>query len=210
MSELLSQIDAAQRQVYALAAPEAPTLRGADEVAALQGAGELLREARDLHQRAQREADALREAARAAGYEAGLAALNGALLTAQAHHRALLAQAEPELLEVALALARRIAGEWLEADPARVAALAAHALTLARGRRRVLLRAHPDDLPHLERALPALETAAAGRVHLQPDPGVSPRSCHIDTEAGFIEVELDAQARALAAALGVRPPQELP
>jgi flagellar assembly protein FliH len=208
VSELIALIDAAQRQVRALAAPETPTLRDPAEVAALQGAGALLREARELHQRALREANALREAARAEGYEAGLAALNGALLTAQAHHGALVAQAEPELLEVALALARRIAGEWLEADPARVAALAAHALTLARGRRRVLLRAHPDDLPHLERALPALELAAEGRVQLQPDPGVSPRSCHIDTEAGFIEVELDAQARALAAALGVRPPEQ--
>ncbi len=163
----------------------------------------LLDEIQALHERAhQAHQDALaasRRAGRAEGYAEALAALKVAHDT----HSALLQEAEADLVCLALRVAHRILGRRLEAHPEELAEVVARALDLARGRSRVELRVHPEDLPHLTAHLPRLTQALGQEPRLTADPHLPPRGCHIHTEAGVIEADLDTQLRAVAALLGV-------
>jgi flagellar biosynthesis/type III secretory pathway protein FliH len=106
-------------------------------------------------------------------------------------------------VELAQLLAERLLGEALAIDPARVTALARAALGEARGARRAVIVAHPDDAaelgPHLGQL--GFET---GAISLRADSARARGSLRIETEIGVLDGELAPQLARLGAKLRER------
>ena len=100
-------------------------------------------------------------------------------------------------VELARVLAERLLGEALRLDPGRVAALAKRALADARGARRVVIHACPDDVARLSHQLPSLGVDSAA-VELRSDSRRLPGSLRIETEIGMLDAELGPQLDRLA------------
>lgn len=204
----LDPTQAAQRKLRALLRRDGAL--DPKQAQALEEASALLQEARRALQATQGHVEALRAQARQEATQEIYREMNHLLLRAQAQQQALLERAEPQLIALALELARRMLGQALEQDPALVAQMARQALRRVQGQGRVQLRVHPEDLAFVEEALADLEEVAQSRISLQPDPEVPPGGCCIDTEASLIEVNLDLQVQALAQALGQGPAKAPP
>jgi flagellar biosynthesis/type III secretory pathway protein FliH len=101
-----------------------------------------------------------------------------------------------QIVALARLLAERLLGETLRLDPARVVALARQTLAEARGARQLTLAVHPDDLPHLERALAS--QALPPPVTVVADASRRPGSVRLDTELGSLDAELAPQLDRLA------------
>jgi flagellar biosynthesis/type III secretory pathway protein FliH len=95
-------------------------------------------------------------------------------------------------VELARLLAERLLGESLRVAPEQVTALARKALGEARGARRIVLVAHPDDAKLLEISLPGvgLDPAVA---EVRPDPTRTRGNLRIETEIGVLDAELAPQ-----------------
>lgn len=117
-------------------------------------------------------------AARAEGYEAGLAegraqlaAATEALTAAAAEltaHRATVASAcEDGMVELALRIAEQALGAALEVSPERVVDVVRGALRRLTERERVTVLVHPDDMELIRTAAPALVTELGGIEHLE-------------------------------------------
>jgi len=152
---------------------------------------------------ARAEAEAIRAEARARGRGEGLAELERLRAELEAARERALADAEPELRALALAVAGRVIGRAVEAEPVAVA-VAERALRRARLRRRLTLRAHPGDLGALGEALPRLRALAApGELALAEDATVGRGGVRLETEAGEVDARVETQLEALAAELEV-------
>jgi flagellar assembly protein FliH len=167
--------------------------------------------AKRLLEDAAREADAIRARAR----EDGARAAEEAATEAREREVAKLAasflalrvederRAERDLgraSELARVLAERLLGEALEADPARVVALARQALLEARGARRATIEACPLDAETLRRH--ALDIGLEeGAIDIRVDPALSRGSLRIHTNLGSLDAQLTPQLERLAKAL---------
>jgi flagellar assembly protein FliH len=151
---------------------------------------------------ARREAEELRRAARDAGYEEGLARASGWLAAAVAQRDRLLAEAEPELVDLALAIARRVVGAAAEREAGVALESASRVLAAARGRRSIALHVHPDDAAEVRRAEPRLAAALGGRgLLVVDDASVGRGGARVVTEAGTVDGRLELQLEALRHAL---------
>ncbi|MFT3915982.1 MAG: FliH/SctL family protein [Anaeromyxobacteraceae bacterium] len=162
------------------------------------GAHEALRKAHETVRTARAESAAIREAARLEGLAQGRAEAAAVLATASMARDRLLAGAGPELVALALLVARKILAEEPRTPPERAAALAAQVLAEVRERRGVTVRAHPGDVARVRAAIPE-------EIPVEPDAQVEPGGCALETPAGRIEAGLDAQLEELARALGAAP-----
>ena len=106
-------------------------------------------------------------------------------------------------VELAQLLAERLLGEALALDPARVTALARAALGEARGARRAVIAAHPDDAAELGPRLGELGFAA-GAISVRSDPSRARGSLRIETEIGVLDGELAPQLARLGTKLRER------
>jgi flagellar biosynthesis/type III secretory pathway protein FliH len=112
------------------------------------------------------------------------------------------ADARDDLVRLAVRIAERILGRELQLSPDAVADVAAAALAEAPGARRLLVRAHPDDLPALERARERLAAAVPdGELAFGGDPAIARGGCVIDAGGGEIDARLATQLAALERAL---------
>ena len=166
-----------------------------------------LAEARDeacaIIEEARQEAEALRDQARREGMAEGQQQILEALGRARAEYDRLLAQAEPDMIELAFRVARAILGEELERRPELVAKIVAHQMQHVRGRREVVIAVHPDDEPLLAEHLEALSHLAGGaRVYLDGDDDIPRGGCMLQTESGRIDARLDVQLEIIARRLG--------
>jgi type III secretion protein L len=107
----------------------------------------------------------------------------------------LLAQSEPQALDLALRIAARIIGRDLERDPALVAEICATAMEAARSSRAMVLRVHPDDGKLLREKRPRLMELIGRAVDLaiRDDADVQPGGCIIQTEFGTIDGQIRTQ-----------------
>lgn len=161
------------------------------------------RQAADLLANARAQAEALRAAAVSAGREEGLAQATEVAARAAFLVDRLLAQAEPELVALALAVAGRVLSRIVERDGGAVVELAARALEAARQRSEVAIRAHPDDLGALRTAEPQLlgSLLRARRLAFIEDASVERGGVVVETEAGSYDARLAPQLEALGRAL---------
>jgi flagellar assembly protein FliH len=161
------------------------------------------RQAAELLAQARAEAEGLRTAAVSAGREEGLARATEMAVRAALLHDGLLARAEAELVELALAVAGRVLARIVERDGGAVVELAGRALEAARQRSEVTICAHPDDLAALRAAEPQLlgNLPRARRVALVGDATVGRGGVLVETEAGSYDARLAQQLEALGRAL---------
>ena len=161
------------------------------------------RQAAELLVQARAEAEALRAAAVSAGREEGLARATEVVARAALLHDRLLARAEPDLIELALAVAGRVLCRIVERDGGAVVELAARALEAARQRSEVRIRAHPEDLAALRAAEPQLlgVLVRARRLDLVGDATVERGGALVETEAGSYDARLEQQLEGLGRAL---------
>jgi type III secretion protein L len=159
-----------------------------------------LAEAERIIQTANREAEDLRRHAREQGYhdgrDAAAAELSEIIAVTAQRMRQIEAQAEPQLRDLALAIARKIIGKELEFAPEMVVEIIREALAdKARQRREIYLRVHPDDMEFVRQHKPDLVEvlSRAKEIGLREDPDVARHGVIIETEAGTIDAQLDTQ-----------------
>ena len=111
----------------------------------------------------------------------------------------LLRQSERQLVQLALALAKRIVRREIAADDELFTALARVALDRLGDTRQATIRLHPED--HARLAGKGLEQWAAAHVTVVADPAVSRGGCLVESPFGFVDATIDAQFQELAQAM---------
>jgi type III secretion protein L len=190
--------------------------RGGGSVVVKRPLVEARAEARRLLAEAEQESAELRESTRAAarelreaayqeGREAALLELNQLLLDAHARRDAALAEAERDVLRLAVKLAEKIIGREITSDPAALADIVSTALRNARQHEMLVVRVNPSDLAEVQSRRERLDPAGRARfLDLVADPRVSRGGCIIESESGTIDAQLDTQLRVLERALLAR------
>jgi flagellar assembly protein FliH len=108
-------------------------------------------------------------------------------------------QTERELVQLSVAIARRILQRETSVDPELTAALAHIALERLGGAAPATVRLHPDDYTIVTAGQ---VTPLSGRqVEILPDPSVSRGGCLVETEFGYINASVDAQVDEIARAV---------
>jgi flagellar assembly protein FliH len=160
-------------------------------------------EARAVVERARGEADAIRARAAAEGREEGLAGATELVAYAAVVRSRILAESEPQLVELAFAVARCVLERIVERDRDAVADVAARALEGVLQREDVRLRVHPEDAATLREAEPRLsdQLTRARCIAIVVDPSVSRGGVIVETEAGSVDARLATQLEALRQAL---------
>lgn len=116
-------------------------------------------------------------------------------------------QARSDALEIGFQVARRILEAEVKADPGAVIALAKSAMRRAGDSRKILVKAHPEDVATLEGAAEAgdLQSGVAA-VEIQADPGLARGDVLIDTDFGRVDgrlrTRLDELHRTASLAVG--------
>lgn len=153
-------------------------------------------EAAEIRARATSELDTLRAEVIADARANAAARLAAEALALQAREASADARALERNVELARLLAERLLGEALALDPARIEAIARRALTEASGARRIVIVAHPDDVPFLRASL------EAGRLNhvaqITENSARSRGSLRFETELGTLDAEIAPQLDRLA------------
>jgi flagellar biosynthesis/type III secretory pathway protein FliH len=137
--------------------------------------------------------------ARAAGLHEAQGRAAATLAAAAAERDRLLGGSEREVVDLALAIARKVLAREL-AVPGAVASLAATAVAEARARREVVLRIAPEDAPEVRAAGSPLATVL-GTLQVREDPSLRRGEVVVETEAGRIDARVEAQLEVLARAI---------
>jgi len=142
------------------------------------------------HQRGREEGYAAAEAENRSS-AARLATLAAA---AENEKQRLLVDTELQLVDLALALARRIVGAELTVQPTIVAEVVARAIEEALGTGHHVLRLHPEDAALLQPYLPrAAIEAGGGEWEVRPDESLKRGDCLIETAYGLIDACVNTQ-----------------
>jgi flagellar assembly protein FliH len=191
-----------------LEAPPAP-LAPVDEAAAVMTA----------LARAEQDAAALREQARAEGFEAGraeaLAALGPALAALQQAAEAIVAQQaavteelERRAVELGLALAQKVLAGALSVEPERVLDAVQGALRGIVERERIIVLVNPDDMELVRASMEDVRNSLGGIEHceVQSERRVARGGCIVRTPVGDVdarvETKLERAREVVASALG--------
>jgi flagellar assembly protein FliH len=113
--------------------------------------------------------------------------------------QSLLHHSERQLVQLALALAKRIVRREVGADEELLAALARVALDRLGNAGPATIRLHPDDFARA--AARGADRWAAAHVTVVADPAVSRGGCLVESPFGFVDASIDAQFQELARAL---------
>jgi flagellar assembly protein FliH len=173
---------------------------GAERAQALVASAEA--EAEAVRGAADRDRAAALEAAREEGRRLGLASAAAKLAAAETARARWLERAEPELVELALEVARTLLARELRLDPAAIREAAAAALDAARGHRQVRLRLHPEGAEALRHEAGALaHLAALPSVEVTADATLEPGDLVVEAEAGLVDGRLDCRLESFRRAL---------
>jgi flagellar assembly protein FliH len=142
--------------------------------------------------------DAMRQAAES------LERLQSAWLEAlhdfEQQRQSLIAEAQQSLVQLAIALARRIVHRLPRMDSTVVTEQVAEALRHVLHERNPTVHLHPADRPIVERCLPRLAVALGGswEIRLEEDPAIEPGGCIVTAGSARIDATLDTQVRRMA------------
>ncbi len=182
--------------------------------------------AKELLAAALAESERIREAARREGWEAGrgegraeaekserarivsetsgvAALLEGVVRGLDAKRGDLLAEAERDLVALAIAIAERVVRAEVAAGKPVARDVMRRAVELAVRRNGMEVRIHPDDLALVETYLPDLRARFPGeaRIELRGDPSVERGGCRVMTTQGAVDADLKTQIEELTRAL---------
>lgn len=159
-------------------------------------------EGRGLLESARAEAVRIREEAREEGRRQGLEECVRELARARGEYRRLQDEAERDLVDLALEVARRLVGQVVAQDREVVVSMVREALRGARGRRSIVVRVSPEDGPVVEAHRHELARAVEGvPVYLEVDESLGSGDTVIETESGRIDARLETQLAVLREAL---------
>lgn len=111
------------------------------------------------------------------------------------------ASAEPELVKLAAAVARKIVGEELQGSPETIVRIVREALAAGRQARQVGIKVHPSHAAQLRRSIADLGLGPSCEVHVAASEGVAPGGCIIESEYGIIDAQLETQLRVIERSL---------
>lgn len=133
----------------------------------------------------------------------GLAEVAAARLRLVRERDEVLARAEAQVVDIALAAAKHLVGEALAADPSRIVGIVRPLVERARHAARVTLRIHPDDHAALADACATLGGAEGlpSAIVIVTDASVTRGGCVVETDAGTLDARLEVRLGALREAL---------
>ena len=148
---------------------------------------------REAHARGFAEGERQANAAAGARYDAAVARLLAAARELQDLRAGVLARSENDVLNLSIAIARRILGRAIDQDPTLVSQMARHALARLAEPVVATIQMRPEALD----ALPEAERAAfaTGPVRFEAAPQLPPGACLVQTPRGTIDISLDAQLK---------------
>jgi flagellar assembly protein FliH len=131
-------------------------------------------------------------------YDKQLAAANAAISAAlenfKAERASYFARIEPEVVQLALAIARKILHREAQMDPLLLTGMVHVALEKADNATRVRLRANPLDI-HFWNEHFAQAGTAKSAPELIGDPALQPGECALETEIGSTQISLETQLK---------------
>lgn len=120
--------------------------------------------------------------------------------------RSMIRQTERQMVQLALAIARRVVRREVALDSDLILTMARVALERLGDSTAVTIRLNPDDFEATCRQREAL--LAGSHVTVTPDGSVSRGGCLVQSDFGYVDASVDAQFRELARALLVEEGQE--
>ncbi len=172
----------------------------ASEVRAWETGRDFVAAAKREAERLQADAIAAREEARRQGFEEGrqAGAEEAARLLAETTARAdrLLAEADAEIVDLALAVVRQVLGEFEVGQLTRNAVR--HALSRQRQDQHLTLHVAPDMVEEMRAELD--QRTPSGMRHLltvEPDPRLNRSECRLASEIGFVDLGVESQLQAI-------------
>lgn len=159
---------------------------------AREEAGRIREQAKKILAEAIEEKEAERNSGFEEGHQEGLAQLTERLVTLEQEREELLKQQEKEIVEMVLAIAKKVVARELKKGA--IADLVRQAISQAVGDR-VVVRIHPDDKEKLG------EVGSKLTLHL--DETITPGGCLVETELGTVDARLETQWKAIQKALGL-------
>lgn len=119
---------------------------------------------------------------------------HGVAAQAKVDREQLLAAAEPAIIRLAIATARRIISREVELDPDITRGLLTRAMLKAAGDDRIRLRLNPKTIETLGDYLANMTARFADRgVEVVADPAVEPAGVIVDTRAGTVDAQVETQ-----------------
>jgi flagellar biosynthesis/type III secretory pathway protein FliH len=106
-----------------------------------------------------------------------------------------------EILQLSLAIARRVVMGEMKTNPAMVGELVSALLAEAEGRRVFAVRLHPDDLERLKQSPGAVERIEKAKIALQASPEIKPGGVILETGFGKLDARLETRLDEMTAAL---------
>jgi flagellar biosynthesis/type III secretory pathway protein FliH len=171
-----------------------PKLVKKDQFSAMLDAVTILDAAREQARAVLRDAEARRDdvfrQAREEGEAEGLARYEQALLDAHAAVERYLAEAEPQLVRLSAAIARKLVGEELRTHPDAIVRMVREALATTRRAKEITVKVHPSSVAELKAALPPEIAIAASET-------AEPGDCVIESEFGVVDARVETQLAAI-------------
>lgn len=187
------------------AAPGDPKVIKRDSFAAMVDALTILETAREQARAIVRDAEEQRtrilEEARREGEDQGRADYLRGLAQALDAIDGFYARAEPEIVRLAVGIARKVIGEELAVSQDTVLKIVREGLSSGRRARHVEIKVHASDVARVRAGIPRLELASSCEVEVLASAGVEPGGCVIETEFGIIDARLETQLRVIEQSL---------
>lgn len=113
--------------------------------------------------------------------------------------RRTLAEAEPRIMEIALAVARKVIKREVSADPEIVLANIREALKNVDREEAVTVRTSPVEVAVVDNARKKLKKqfGGVGDIAVQEDPSVEPGGCVVSTDKGIVDARIESQVEAI-------------
>ncbi len=153
----------------------------------------------DIIALAEEDRETIHREAKQAGYEEGLAQWTAVVLEAQRASAARFDQAEPELVKLALGIARKVIAEEMRIAPEAVGAIVKGAIQNVRRAPSLHIQVHPDSLPYVEARMAEVQRAAGDncRLVITASESVEPGGCLLSNEYGSVDARLETQITVL-------------
>jgi type III secretion protein L len=171
------------------------------------GANQILEQARaeavQITAQAEQDREPVLEEARQQGYSKGLGEWNDTLVNAWKYRDEFLAQSEPELVRLAVEIARRIVGKELVTRPEAILGIVDEAVKAIRAEKRLTIRVNPGQEARVRAHTESLGPLAGdvARVLVVADPAVGMGGCVVESELGIIDAQLETQLERFEEAL---------
>lgn len=175
----------------------------AEEYMELVSAAEILEKAKEdvatYRKEAEDECARLKEEAKQAGFDEGLAQFNEQLLLFERSLRELRLQLQKQVLPLALKAAKKIIGKELETHPEVIVDIVLQTLAPVTQNFKVTIFVNKVDKEILETNKPKLKSILeqVRTLIIQDRDDISPGGCVIETETGIINATIETQWRAL-------------